>query len=220
MRIELKEQALTLLPEKALVWEDRYTLILSDLHLGKATARKLAGMTMPELSDKEDLKRVGALAETHHCERILILGDLIHSRQGLTEANEKLFAEWVESISQKVVLVEGNHDRKARGKLHDLPIEIYLESLSIKPFQFVHEPPEGNEQFAICGHIHPGFQFKDAIGCSKSTKAFWLKDNCLVLPAFGTLTGHVNVKPGPKEKIFLCAEDRVIQWMKHPRRTK
>jgi metallophosphoesterase superfamily enzyme len=39
---------------------------------------------------------------------------------------------------------------------------------------------------------------------------FWQKDNALIMPAFGSLTGLKRIKPGKGDKVFLVSEGRII----------
>ena len=81
-----------LLPGRAALVAASRTLLVSDLHLGKAAAFRHAGIPVPEGSAQRDLARLETLVERHRVRRLLILGDLFHARSGCTDAVREEFA--------------------------------------------------------------------------------------------------------------------------------
>ncbi|RYD64921.1 MAG: hypothetical protein EOP84_32345, partial [Verrucomicrobiaceae bacterium] len=106
-------QTLELLPGKAILLSDR-TLVVADVHLGKATAFQARGLAIPEGDSDADLRRLGIICEQVRATRIVINGDLFHSPAGLTRDIERLLETWLFTIGVPVELVLGNHDLKLR----------------------------------------------------------------------------------------------------------
>ena len=75
----INKNILELLPQKAIYWHDTQTLIVSDLHLGKASHFRKHGLPIPMESGIDDLQQLGLLLDIYKPQRLLILGDLFHS---------------------------------------------------------------------------------------------------------------------------------------------
>ncbi|MFL5519615.1 MAG: DEAD/DEAH box helicase, partial [Gemmatimonadales bacterium] len=80
--LELAGEHVALLAERALWWPARRTLVVADVHLGKAATFRAAGIPIPSGSTGDDLARLDrALARTG-ATALVILGDLFHARVG------------------------------------------------------------------------------------------------------------------------------------------
>jgi uncharacterized protein len=76
---------LELLAEKA-AWDPQQgLLLLADLHLGKAESFQCQGIPLPSDGDATTLNALLALAHRLQPRLVVVLGDLIHNRLGLTE---------------------------------------------------------------------------------------------------------------------------------------
>ena len=76
-------QPLQLLAERALWDPSERQLLLADLHLGKAESFQASGIPLPSDGDLGNLNRLLELAARWQPKRLVVLGDLIHSRLGL-----------------------------------------------------------------------------------------------------------------------------------------
>jgi DNA ligase-associated metallophosphoesterase len=207
MEIEIRHNSFTLHPSGALFWEEQNTLLISDVHLGKIAHFRKHGLAIPGNAIAENFKRLDEVVELFIPYKIIFMGDLFHSKIN----NEwKLFADWVNGISSKIVLIEGNHD--IIGKLHyeELDIEIYPK-LIIDEFLLTHHPTETDQVFNFCGHIHPGIKLKDLGRQSIKLPCFFRKKNQMILPAFGEFTGKYFLKPKENDKVYAIARDKVIR---------
>ncbi|MBZ0171464.1 MAG: DEAD/DEAH box helicase, partial [Phycisphaerales bacterium] len=74
--IEFADEQLDLLPERAVWWPARRTLLVADLHLGKPASFRSAGAPVPEQVTGADLARLSSLIKTQHAQRVIVLGDL------------------------------------------------------------------------------------------------------------------------------------------------
>ena len=75
---------LELLAERA-IWDPlRRVLLLADLHLGKAESFQAQGIPLPSDGDATTLNALLELAAWLRPEQVIVLGDLIHGRLGLT----------------------------------------------------------------------------------------------------------------------------------------
>jgi len=208
VNISILNQTLALFPDKSVLLPDG-TLIVADLHLGKATAFQAKGLAIPEGDSDADLQRLGTICEQVGATRLLINGDLFHSPAGLTPAIERLLETWLFIIPVPVQLIIGNHDAKLRrlpAALHPIP---FTEAAG---FHIVHDPadaPPGRP--AICAHWHPVARIADGKRTSLRLPCFLLRDSILVAPSFGTFTGGAIIDRQKGDRVFVAPGDRVIE---------
>jgi uncharacterized protein len=208
MILEHFNQTLELLPGKAVLLSDR-TLVVADLHLGKATAFQAKGLAVPEGDSQADLNRLGTICEQVRASRIVINGDLFHSPAGLSTEIERLLETWLFTIGLPVELVLGNHDRK----LPRLPSWLTaVPSVEHAGVHLVHDPadaPEGAP--VVAAHWHPVAKIADGKRTSLRLPCFLLRRNVLVLPSFGSFTGGAIVHREEGDRMFVSPGDRVIE---------
>ena len=101
LAIELAGEKLELYPERCLWWEKERTLIVSDIHLGKAAHFRKHGIAIPGDVNADNLKRLEALILRHQPDRLLVLGDLFHSS---LNAEWHDFRDWLKKINQEYAL--------------------------------------------------------------------------------------------------------------------
>lgn len=178
---------LELLPQRA-VWDPaQKLLLLADLHLGKAETFQVSGIPLPSDGDAANINRMLELAHRLSPERVIVLGDLIHSRLGLSGGLRETLTALPELLGCALQLVQGNHD--AGSWLAGLPAE---PAQSAGPLWLSHEPqrPPAEGQLNICGHLHPVAVLAGAADRLR-LPCFALdhQGRQLQLPAFGALTG-------------------------------
>ncbi len=207
---------IVLLPGRAAFLPATHTLLVADLHLGKAATFRKAGIPVPEGSAQRDLVRLERLIVETAARRLLILGDLFHAAGGCTPDVFAEFAALRQRItSTAVLLVIGNHDRRI-GKLPAaLGIDSCLRTLDEPPFHFVHEPSTqldepGRTAFTIGGHLHPTVSIRSPSGDRVSDRCFVAEDSLLVLPAFGSFTGGHRISPAPGLRLWIASDDGVV----------
>lgn len=208
MNISFFNQTLALLPDKAVLLPDG-TLVVADLHLGKAIAFQAKGLAVPEGDSDADLRRLGKICEQAGATRLLINGDLFHSPAGLHPEMEHLLETWISALSIPVQLVVGNHDRK----FSRLPASLGpVGSIETAGFHIAHDPadvPPGRP--AICAHWHPVARIADGKRTSLRLPCFLLRGSTLVLPSFGTFTGGAIIGHEPGDRVFVAPAGRVIE---------
>jgi DNA ligase-associated metallophosphoesterase len=201
-------QTLQLLPQNAVLLPDR-TLVVADLHLGKATAFQAKGLAIPEGDSHADLKRLGTICEQVQATQIVINGDLFHSPAGLTTEIERLLETWLINLGLPVELVMGNHDRKL-PRLPDWLTAVH--SSKHGGVHLVHDPADAPEGVpVVAAHWHPVAKIADGKRTSLRLPCFLLRRNVLVLPSFGTFTGGAIVDREDGDRFFVAPGDRVIE---------
>ncbi|MEO9061054.1 MAG: ligase-associated DNA damage response endonuclease PdeM [Nitrosospira sp.] len=203
---------LQLLPQRALWWPAEKTLLVADVHLGKGATFRALGQPLPRGSSSRDLQRLAMLVVELQAQRLVVLGDFWHSRQGLTPALFQALQRWRSQHAQlQVMLVRGNHDRaiSRSGLPASLGIELVEEPFPLAPGMYAcHAPPlqvaglplagdNGTsnmpEAFYLAGHLHPAVRLAGKDHDSARLPCFVWQAGQLVLPAFGSLTGHLTL---------------------------
>lgn len=206
--LNIHNNTLELLPQKAIFWHDTQTLIVSDLHLGKASHFRKHGMAIPMESGTDDLEQLDILLSKYKPKRLLILGDLFHS-----EYNQEW--EYFGTLRRKYqhikfVLVRGNHDILIEHEYEKFDIQVETEPISENGFVFAHNFVTLKEnEFSISGHIHPGFVLHGKGRQSITLPCFYKKQNTLIMPAFGRLTGLAHMPYDKDAEVFVLTEDAV-----------
>jgi DNA ligase-associated metallophosphoesterase len=177
-------------PSGALWLEQCRTLIVADLHLEKGSYFATRGQMLPPYDTAETLRRLADEVEVLGPDRLVFLGDSFHDREG----ESRLAAADIGSLNRlardrALVWVTGNHDP---APPRDLPGEA-AEHLAIGALRLVHEPAEGGGPGEIAGHLHPCARVKSA-GASVRRRCFVTDGERIILPAFGALTGGLNIR--------------------------
>jgi uncharacterized protein len=206
------EQDLLLLPEKALLWKNTKTLLISDIHLGKAAHFRKSGVPIPAILHYNDLLQIDKLIKRHHICKIIFLGDLFHSRHN---GEWELFECWVSKNHDiEFHLVRGNHDILPNHFYINSPIKVHNEYLVEKPFIFTHipisKPRLEDDLYNISGHIHPSVRLYGKARQSLSLPCFYFGRTQAIMPAFGVFTGKYDINPDDSCKIFAIANNKII----------
>jgi metallophosphoesterase superfamily enzyme len=229
--IRILDQQCWLSPERCLYWEEEQILVVSDLHFGKTGHFRKAGIGVPQDLYKEDLFRLLQQAQHFQPKRIILTGDLFHSRDNL---EIDWFGHWRDGIpTGSMELVMGNHDRLPIKRYEELGLVYHDTSLRIGPFLFVHDlehraslsrqeigdstkrskdPGPGNSvskhdlindvSFTFSGHLHPGIRISGSGKQSLRFPCFYFSHDHAILPAFSKFTGLHLVRPSKKDRVF------------------
>lgn len=167
---------------------------------------------MPEGSDADTLQRLSRLIAQTSAQNLVILGDVFHTRYAAMEPVLHRIAAWrAQHPAVRISIVPGNHDRCVPWS-DWLPGAAILEAgTKLGAFRVMHHPALLEAEPVLCGHLHPGC----AIGTRRMEKrtvpCFWLRDQTLVLPAFGAFTGLAKVRIGSVGKVFVPCGEKVIE---------
>lgn len=209
--VRVAGETLRLLPDAAVHWPARATLLIADPHFGKDDRFRREGLALPRGPTVTDLQRLTRLVETNAIRRVVVLGDFLHSRQHEGDDFPRQFALWLaHHASLEIDVVAGNHDRHAKPRDSASPrVRWHATPLHEDPFVLAHEPHGDDRGMVLAGHVHPVFRDSRLFG-SRGLRAFWLRRECLVLPAFGEFTGGFSVRPGPGERLYVATPEGVL----------
>jgi uncharacterized protein len=168
---------------------DEGTLLVADLHFEKASSLARRGVYLPPYDTADTLRLLASLVTHYQPKRVICLGDSFHDGEG----HDRLTQVAIDAISALAsgrdwVWISGNHDPEGKGTL---PGEVCQE-LQLRNVTLRHEPQFVSAKFEIAGHLHPCARIEQR-GRSLRRRCFALNQNHMVLPAFGALTGSLNV---------------------------
>lgn len=207
---KLLDASLFLLPEKAVYWKEEKTLILTDLHLGKAAHFRKSGIQVPESVHIPDYVRFKNLIRTYAPEKVLILGDLFHS--SLNREWERFSSLIQDFPVTKFLLIRGNHDILQENLYSLANLEIAGEVATYGPFQFVHQfSGRTSNRYILSGHIHPAVRINGPAKQSLMLPCFYFTKTHGILPAFGNFTGMAKINPKKNDDIFVILENSLVK---------
>jgi len=210
MMIELGSDRVTLLPERAVWLTDSRSLLVADLHLGKAQSFRRAGIPVPAGTTAATLGRLGTLIERHAPAELIVLGDFLHGPLAQQGPAIDALALWRARYPRLPIrMVRGNHDDAAGDPPKRCGIECLTAPLARAAFALCHDPDEPADRFKLAGHVHPVISLRGAIDRAR-LGCFWLRRDALVLPAFGDFTGGWEVRAKSGERTFAIADGQVF----------
>lgn len=205
-------ERITLLPQRAVWWPRTRTLIVADLHLGKSQALRAAGAGIPGGDLDEALFRLECAAVDAAAVRIIVVGDLLHARAGLTEGLVERVARWRAGVRAEFIVTPGNHDGALASVAERWRIDIAPASIVEGGLRFVHEPDPQPGVFTWAGHIHPAVVLS-AGGDRLKLPCFVVGERLGLLPAFTRFAagGGLGVDPSrfPGRR-YVIADEQVL----------
>jgi len=207
LSISIRGETLTLLPERALFWESRSTLFVADPHWGKAATFRAHGIPVPSGTTDEGIARLDRIVRRTSASCVIFLGDLLHAKVGRSSEMFAAVGNWRrKNPSVEMLLVRGNHDRRAGDPPEELEIRCTDSPHSMSPFVLDHHPRPSADGYVLSGHVHPGVH---VVG--ERLPCFLVGSEVAILPAFGEFTGLAMVGSVETNTIYAIAEDSVLK---------
>lgn len=204
-------ERLLLLPQRALFWPAQRMLVIADIHFGKAASFRAGGIPVPRGTTTENLRALDALIDRWQAAHILFLGDFLHARHAHATATMAAIAAWrMRRAGLQLTLVRGNHDRHAGDPPAGLAMQVVDEPWAIGPFLFAHHPDPQPHGYVLAGHVHPVYRLATR-GDALRLPCFLFGATTALLPSFGAFTGGHPVMPAAGERLFVAADDQVIE---------
>lgn len=209
MTINCKGESLILDKDRAIYWESKKMLIISDLHLGKAAHFRKSGIQVPATITETDLDKLGRLIAKYSPQSLLVTGDMFHHQMNTEVETFKLWRSKHSDL--KVILIKGNHDLLKQEDYSGLSIEVYAKELLCFPFRFVHDQPRVfDEYYNITGHIHPGVTIYGKARQHIKLPCFYFGKTCAILPAFSVFTGLSKIKAEQGDQFYAITPEKVV----------
>lgn len=176
--------------ERALYWPRHRALIVADLHLEKASWFAERGQLLPPYDSHDTLERLGALAASTKASQIWCLGDSFHDTAAASRITP-VVAERLGSLtrSTRLVWIAGNHDGLSGGAWGgEVADELEVDGIVLR-----HQCSHHERRGEISGHFHPKLRVSYR-GRTLRRPCFAADAQRLILPAFGSLTGGLDVE--------------------------
>lgn len=173
----------------ALWWPAQDLLAVSDLHFEKSTFLAQFGSPVAPYDTLDTLIRLEALIARYQPRTLVLLGDSFHDKgawQRLEAATRTQLLGLCNSV-ESCLWVEGNHDV---GLIRDESLT-FVDEHMVDGLAFRHEP-EASDLPQIVGHFHPKLTTR-LRGHRVSGKCFAVNRSLLILPAFGSFTGGLDI---------------------------
>lgn len=203
IHIQVEGQNLILLQERAVYWQEQNTLLIADLHAGKATHFRNNGIPLSSDHLLKDFNAILSAIKRLSASKLIFLGDLYHTTSNI---ENELIDSWLGELTIDVELIIGNHDIHSihTSKLaHRMPY--VLDNILLS-----HEPQE-SKYFNIYGHLHPTFSLTGKGRQHLKFPCFYHGKKHLVLPAFGSVNGGKTYKKlVSKSDVYLVSSEGII----------
>lgn len=186
------------LPEAALFWPARRTLLVADLHFEKASWFARFGQFLPPMDSRATLDCIETLVARTGARAVWSLGDSFHDAEG----TERLDADTRQRLARMTQAVDwiwiiGNHDavmdRSPGGRI--------VDEMEVAGIRFRHKADAADSRPEISGHFHPKFRLS-LRGRHISRRCFVGSSSKLILPALGSLTGGLDAGHGEIRRVM------------------
>ncbi|MFC3908318.1 ligase-associated DNA damage response endonuclease PdeM [Legionella dresdenensis] len=194
-----------------LFWPAYQILIVSDLHLEKGSFLARHGSPLPLHDTLDTLLRLQAMVEYYQPKILVSLGDNVHDWQGLKRMLPE-HRQLLAAISAKVVKwlwIIGNHDQNELSAPELAAISCVNDHV-IDSIILSHDKLAG-DVYQIIGHYHPCATINAVRG-----KCFAFNQKTLVMPAFGSYTGGLDIASlafeqaiGEKSRVCLIHRQKI-----------
>jgi DNA ligase-associated metallophosphoesterase len=189
-------------PAGALYWPEAGLLAVADLHLEKGSSFAARGVLLPPYDTAATLGRLARLI-AHYAPRLVVaLGDNFHDRDGPARmADTDRATLRTLQRGREWIWIAGNHDPEPAAGVGGS----FSDALACDPVVFRHAP-RMNETDRECdgeiaGHLHPVARVLQR-GRTTSRRCFAGDGLRLVMPAFGSYTGGLNVRDRAFADVF------------------
>jgi DNA ligase-associated metallophosphoesterase len=200
--IHLAGERLMLDPAGALIWPAAGLLAVSDLHLEKGSSFARKGMLLPPWDTHATLDRLAVLLRRWQPRVVVALGDTFHDDDGAGRLPRgELDRLGAMTRAHQFIWVLGNHDPTPPAALSGAIGGSWVVSFATHPLVFRHQAGRDAAGGEIVGHHHPK-ALVTARGGSVSRPCFVADAQRVMLPAFGTYTGGLDVRDPAIARLF------------------
>jgi uncharacterized protein len=174
--------------DAVLYWPTHNIILVSDLHLEKASSYARNGQMLPPYDSIATLSALSILIKKSGAKAVICLGDNFHDDGGESRLSGKA-AILLRQLTEEYdwTWVTGNHDPglEALWGGHALE-EIIIDGITLR-----HEANANFEGPEISGHFHP--KLRAVLKRRHIWRRCFVVSNCkIIMPAFGSLTGGMD----------------------------
>ncbi|MEM9055365.1 MAG: ligase-associated DNA damage response endonuclease PdeM [Pseudomonadota bacterium] len=197
LSLSLGSATLAALTSGALWWRAERLLAVADLHLGRSERQaRLGGGLLPPYETEDTLNRLQAVIGETSARTIVMVGDSFDDLTAAEEIADQISERLLRmAAGRRFIWVAGNHDPG--------PVDLPGSNMSAYrhgelTFRHIAEPGAEAE---ISGHYHPKARFR-LKGQFISRPCFLADEQRIILPAFGTYTGGLDIQNPAFDRVF------------------
>jgi DNA ligase-associated metallophosphoesterase len=201
-------------PAGALYWPEHGLLAVADLHLEKGSSYAARGVLLPPYDTAATLARLARLVSHYAPRCVVALGDSFHDGGGparLGDADRESLTAM--QRGRDWIWITGNHDPEPATGIGGS----FVETLTLGTLTFRHLPTGADGD--VCGHLHPVARVSHR-GRAVSRRCFAVDAMRMVMPAFGSFTGGLNIRDAAFADLFgtlaftahMLGEDRLYAF--------
>ncbi|WP_137129787.1 ligase-associated DNA damage response endonuclease PdeM [Rhizobium sp. FY34] len=185
-------------PLGGLYLPDHGILVVSDLHLEKGAAFARRGMMLPPYDTLATLNILTAVIARYDPKTVISLGDNFHDRRG-SQLMPDSFRTMIGELARgrDWIWINGNHDPDGTTGLPGQSADELVHGGLV----FRHEPSLVAGKGEVAGHLHPSATVGRR-GKYVRRPCFATDGTRLVMPAFGVLTGGLDLKHKAMHGLF------------------
>ncbi|MPZ56133.1 MAG: ligase-associated DNA damage response endonuclease PdeM [Rhizobiales bacterium] len=189
---EITIASVTLLadPDGTLYWPEQDLLAVADLHLEKGSSFARRGVLLPPYDTAATLTRLAQSIARFQPKTVVTLGDNFHDGEGawrMADGDRAMLKS--SQRGRDWIWITGNHDPEPADGIGGQ----FAASVAVGPLTFRHEPSRGAADGEIAGHLHPLARVAQR-GRAVSRRCFAADGRRMVMPAFGSYTGGLNIR--------------------------
>jgi len=208
LELDWAGERLRLLPQRALWWPSQSTLFVADVHLGRVSTFRAHGAPVPGDTLGDVLSHLAETVEACGADRLVVLGDFVEAAEGLSPPVVDRVTETLDDLDAALRVVRGNHERQVGHLPGSWPVELVEPGTRLGPFELRHEPSEGEDAFALAGHLHPTTRLESAAD-RVEVPCFAFADRVAVLPAFHPMTNGIELS-SRDWRLYLVADGEIL----------
>ncbi len=199
----------------ALFWPRRRALLVADLHFEKASFFARFGQMLPPYDTLATLADLSALVAATSAVEVWCLGDSFHDVGGCDRLPEDArSALRALTAATRWTWITGNHDPQVADHCGgEVAGEALVDGLMLR-----HEAQAREPRPELSGHFHPKLRIQ-VRGRQVARRCFVATSAKLILPAFGSLTGGLDVDHpeiiravGRPAEALVPVEDRMLRF--------
>lgn len=183
----------------ALYAPDFKALLVADLHLEKGSSLARRGVHLPPYDTRQSLLQLRAVIAEVKPEQLIFLGDSFHDR----DARQRIDAADLATLRAitaelRTIWITGNHDPAPPQDIGG----VIIEEVALGPVTLRHEPKLlAEDEMEIAGHLHPAASVAQR-GRRIRCRCFIADHRRIVMPAFGSYTGALNISAQAFDGLF------------------
>ncbi|MEO0329452.1 MAG: ligase-associated DNA damage response endonuclease PdeM [Pseudomonadota bacterium] len=199
LEISFQDEPLIIDPSGCVFWPDQHLLVVSDLHLEKGSSFASKRRTfLPPYDTQASLEKLAICIDRWQPQTIISLGDSFHDQ----EASERLPQSYRLRLRQMIegrewLWISGNHDPQPPKEVGGT----FCTEAKIGALNFIHEPKPEFITGEIAGHLHPSARIVSR-GKRLRRRCVAGDQKRIILPAFGTFTGGLDLSHSAFEGLF------------------